>query len=159
MKSVGEIGQTAPGGRHAEKMQRRCTHLFNRKLLQLRQRAGEQPHQEGSGTANNIQHGAGQHGDEGVLPGEGVEQRHHCMYAAGQGTNDGRQKKKRKRDTHHQLPSHSNNNALQRPHQIKLSNKTGQMFLFPHWKGSGGLYRNNIFLQKTAHCCHELLQS
>lgn len=97
MKSVGEIGQTAPGGRHAEKMQRRCTHLFNRKLLQLRQRAGEQPHQEGSGTANNIQHGAGQHGDEGVLPGEGVEQRHHCMHAAGQGTNDGRQKRKEKK--------------------------------------------------------------
>lgn len=68
-------------------------HLFNRQLLQLRQRAGEQPHQEGSGTANNIQHGAWQHGDERVLPGEGVEQRHHGMHAAGQGT------EKRKRHT------------------------------------------------------------
>lgn len=35
--------------------------------------------------------------------------------------------KNRKKDTHHQSPSH--NNTLQRPHQIKLSTvKTGQMF-------------------------------
>lgn len=65
-------------------------HLFDRQLLQLRQRAGQQPHQEGSGTANDIQHGAWQHGDERVLPGEGVEQRHHCVHAAGQGTEKSR---------------------------------------------------------------------
>lgn len=71
------------------------THLFHRQLLELGQRARQQPHQEGSGTANNIQHGPRQHRDEGVLPGEGVKQRHHCMHAAGKGTDDGRQQKKR----------------------------------------------------------------
>lgn len=135
MKNVGEIElkcKILDRKLHSEvDSQRRGIHLFHRQLLQLRHRAGQQPHQEGSGTANDIQHGAWQHGDEGVLPGEGVEQRHHCMHAAGQDTDDGRQKKK---DTHHQSPSH--NNALQRPHQIKLNTvKTGHMFFFQTERG------------------------
>lgn len=92
---------------HPETTQRRRTHLFYRQLLQLRQRAGQQPHQEGSGTANNVQHGAWQHRDECVLPGEGVEQRHHRMYAAGQGTNDGRQKNKTRTHTISYLHTHT----------------------------------------------------
>lgn len=70
-------------------MRGRWTYLFYWQLFKFGQRAGEQPHQEGSGTADYVQHGPWQDGDEGVLPGERVEQRHHCMHAAGQGTDEG----------------------------------------------------------------------
>lgn len=68
-------------------------HLFYRELFEFRQRAGQQPHQEGGGTADDVQHGGWQHGDERVLPGERVEQRHNSEHAAGQGAEDGRQNK------------------------------------------------------------------
>lgn len=136
MKNVGEIGQTAPRGRQVEKMQRRYTHLFNRKLLQLRQRAGQQPHQEGSGTANNIQHGTWQHGDERVLPGEGVEQRHHCMHAVGQGTNDGKQKKRRKKETHAISYLHTHKTMPCRGHtRLNWATKQGRCFYFQTERG------------------------
>ena len=75
-----------------EEILRWRTHLFHRQLFEFRQRAGQQPHQEGSGTADDVQHGPRQHWDEGVLPGEGVEQRHHRVHAAGQGADDERQR-------------------------------------------------------------------
>lgn len=94
---------------------RRRPHLLNRQLLQLWQRAGQQPHQEGSGTAHNVQHGARQHGDEGVLPGEGVEQRHHGVHTAGQGADD---RGERQNKPVSRLQTHAAQ-PLQRPHQIK----------------------------------------
>lgn len=60
--------------------------LFYGQLFESRQRAGEEAHNEGSRGANNVQHGRRQHGDVGVLPGEGVEQRHHRMAALGECT-------------------------------------------------------------------------
>lgn len=47
--------------------------------------AGEQANQEGGGAADDVNHGGGKDRNEGVLPGEGVEQGHHSMGAAGQG--------------------------------------------------------------------------
>ena len=61
------------------------THLLHRQIFEFGQRAGEQAHEEGSGAADDVHHGGRQHGDEGVLPGERVEQGHHRMDAAGQG--------------------------------------------------------------------------
>lgn len=99
-----------------EKIQRLSSHLFHRQLLQLWQRTGQQSHQEGSGAAHDIQHGARQHGDERVLPGEWVQQGHHRMHAAGQGANYGRNKTKRS-----ELPSHFHTIKRQGTHQTKLN--------------------------------------
>lgn len=55
------------------------SHLFNGQLFESRQGAGEEANYEGSGGADNIQHGGGEHGDVCVLPGEGVEQSHDSM--------------------------------------------------------------------------------
>lgn len=61
-------------------------HLFHRQLLQFGEGAGEQANQERGGTADDVDHGGREDRNEGVLPGEGVEQSHHRMGAAGQGT-------------------------------------------------------------------------
>lgn len=58
--------------------------LFDGQLLESRQGAGEEAHDEGGWGADNVQHGGWQHGDVGVLPGERVEQRHHRMAALGE---------------------------------------------------------------------------
>lgn len=58
--------------------------LFYGQLLESRQGAGEEAHDEGGWGADNVQHGGWQHGDVGVLPGEGVEQCHHRMAALGE---------------------------------------------------------------------------
>lgn len=79
--------------RSMSKYNHKKTHLFYRELFEFRQRAGQQPHQEGGGTADDVQHGGRQHGDEGVLPGERVQQRHDGEHAAGQRAEDGRQNK------------------------------------------------------------------
>lgn len=60
-------------------------HLLHRQLLQLGEGAGEQADQEGGRAADDVDHGGREHGDEGVLPGEGVQQGHHRVGAAGQG--------------------------------------------------------------------------
>lgn len=52
-------------------------HLLHRQLLQAGQGAGEQADEEGGGRAHDVDHGRRQHGDVGVLPGEGVK-RCHC---------------------------------------------------------------------------------
>lgn len=57
--------------------------LFHRQLLQFGEGAGEQANQEGGGTADDVNHGGREDRNEGVLPGEGVEQGHHRMGAAG----------------------------------------------------------------------------
>lgn len=61
-------------------------HLLHRQLLQFGEGAGEQANQEGCGTADDVNHGGRKDRNEGVLPGEGVEQGHHGMGAAGEGT-------------------------------------------------------------------------
>lgn len=48
-------------------------HLLHWELLQARQGAGEQADEEGGGRAHDVDHGRRQHGDVGVLPGEGVQ--------------------------------------------------------------------------------------
>lgn len=58
--------------------------LFYGQFLESRQGAGEEAHNEGCRGADNVQHGGWQHGDVGVLPCEGVEQRHHRMAALGE---------------------------------------------------------------------------
>lgn len=50
------------------------TDLFDGQIQQLVQRWRQRSHDEGSRRAANVQHVGGQHGDEGVLPDEGVEQ-------------------------------------------------------------------------------------
>jgi len=55
------------------------SHLFYGQLFESRQRAGEEAHDEGGGGADDIQHGGREHGDVGVLPGEGVEESHDGM--------------------------------------------------------------------------------
>lgn len=60
-------------------------HLLHRQLLQFGEGAGEQANQEGGGAADDVNHGGGEDRNEGVLPGEGVEQSHHSMGAAGEG--------------------------------------------------------------------------
>lgn len=64
------------------------SYLLNRQLLQFRQRAGEQSHQEGRRAAHDVNHGRGQHRNEGVLPGEGVQQSHHGVRAAREGAEE-----------------------------------------------------------------------
>lgn len=54
-------------------------HLFYGQLFESRQRAGEEADYKGGGGADDVQHGGRQHGDVRVLPGEGVEEGHHCM--------------------------------------------------------------------------------
>lgn len=61
-------------------------HLLYRQLLQLGKGTGEQANQEGCGTADDVNHGGRKDRNEGVLPGEGVEQGHHGMGATGEGT-------------------------------------------------------------------------
>lgn len=61
-------------------------HLLHRQLLQFGEGAGEQANQEGGGTADDVNHGGRENRNEGVLPGEGVEQGHHRVGAAGKGT-------------------------------------------------------------------------
>ena len=67
-------------------------HLLHRQFLQFRKGAGEQANQERGGTADDVNHGGREDRNESVLPGEGVEQGHHRMGAAGQGA--GRQRDK-----------------------------------------------------------------
>lgn len=55
------------------------SHLFNGQLFEPRQGAGEEADDERGGGTDNIQHGGGEHGDVGVLPGEGVQQSHHSV--------------------------------------------------------------------------------
>lgn len=64
----------------------RAAYLFHRQLLQFGKGAGEQANQERGGTADNVNHGGWEDRNECVLPGEGVEQGHHRVRAAGQGT-------------------------------------------------------------------------
>lgn len=64
------------------------SYLLYRQLLQFGQRAGEQSHQEGGRAAHDVNHGWGQHRDEGVLPGEGVQQGHHSVRAAREGAGE-----------------------------------------------------------------------
>lgn len=71
-----------PGGRRG--VQGSGAHLFQWQLPEQRQRAGEQPDEEGRGGAHDVNHGRGQHGDVGVLPAEGVDERHHGVAARGQ---------------------------------------------------------------------------
>ena len=66
-------------------------HLLQRQLPEQRQRAGEQPDEEGRWRAHDVDHGGRQHGDVGVLPGEGVDGRHHRVAARGQGAAAGRE--------------------------------------------------------------------
>lgn len=61
-------------------------HLLHGQLLQFGEGAGEQANQEGCGTADDVNHGGRKDRNEGVLPGEGVEQGHHSMGAAGECT-------------------------------------------------------------------------
>lgn len=55
------------------------SHLFNGQLFKSMQGTGEEANYEGGGSADNIQHGGGEHGDVSVLPGERVEQSHNSM--------------------------------------------------------------------------------
>lgn len=64
------------------------SYLLYRQLLQFGQGAGEQSHQEGSRAAHDVNHGWGQNRNEGVLPGEGVQQGHHSVRAAGEGAGE-----------------------------------------------------------------------
>lgn len=59
-------------------------HLFQWQLPEQRQRAGEQPDEEGRGRAHYVDHGGRQHGDVGVLPAEGVDECYHRVAAFGQ---------------------------------------------------------------------------
>lgn len=59
-------------------------HLLQRQLPEQRQRAGEQADKEGGRRAHDVDHGRRQHGDVGVLPGEGVDDGHHGVAALGQ---------------------------------------------------------------------------
>lgn len=61
------------------------SYLLYRQLLQFGQRAGEQTHQEGGRAAHDVNHGWRKDRNEGVLPGEGVQQGHHGMRAAREG--------------------------------------------------------------------------
>lgn len=62
------------------------THLLDGQLQQLRQAGRQHANEEGGGRAADVQHAGGQHRDEGVLPGEGVEQRQHRVAAPRQHT-------------------------------------------------------------------------
>lgn len=64
------------------------SYLLYGQLLELGQRAGEQSHQEGRRAAHDVDHGRGQDGNEGVLPGEGVQQGHHGVRAAREGAGE-----------------------------------------------------------------------
>lgn len=64
------------------------SYLLHGQVLQFGQRAGEQSHQEGGRAAHDINHGWGQDRNEGVLPGEGVQQGHYSMGAARQGAEE-----------------------------------------------------------------------
>lgn len=65
-------------------MQGSLAHLFQWQLPEQRQRAGEQPDEEGRGRAHYVDHGGWQHRDVGVLPAEGVDECYHGMAAFGQ---------------------------------------------------------------------------
>lgn len=77
------LGQKSaqPAGRNAV---RDMAHLLHRELLQAGQGAGEQADEEGGGRAHDVDHGGRQHGDVGVLPGEGVQEGHRGMAALGE---------------------------------------------------------------------------
>lgn len=64
------------------------SYLLYWQFLQFGQRAGEQSHQEGGRAAHDVNHGWGQNRDEGVLPGEGVQQGHHGVRAAREGAGE-----------------------------------------------------------------------
>lgn len=70
-----------PAGRNAVKG---MAHLLHRELLQAGQGAGEQADEEGGGRAHDVDHGRWQHGDVGVLPGEGVQEGHRGVAALGE---------------------------------------------------------------------------
>lgn len=59
-------------------------HLLHWELLQAGQGAGEQADEEGGGRAHDVNHGRRQHGDVGVLPGEGVQEGHRGMATLGE---------------------------------------------------------------------------
>lgn len=58
-----------------------ATDLLDGQFQQLRQAGRQHADEEGGGRAADVQHAGGQHRDEGVLPGEGVEQRQHRVGA------------------------------------------------------------------------------
>lgn len=64
------------------------SYLLYRQLLQFGQRAGEQSHQERGRAAHDVNHGWGQNRNEGVLPGEGVQQGNHGVRAAREGAGE-----------------------------------------------------------------------
>lgn len=80
------LGASVPSGPSSPQLVPQVAHLFHRQLLQFGEGAGEQANQERGGTADDVDHGGREDRNEGVLPGEGVEQGHHRMGAAGQGT-------------------------------------------------------------------------
>lgn len=64
------------------------SYLFYGQVLEFGQRAGEQSHQEGGRAAHDVNHGWGQDRNEGVLPGERVQQGHYGVGAAWQGAGE-----------------------------------------------------------------------
>lgn len=60
--------------------------LLQGQLGELRQGAGQQANDERGRSADDVEHGRGQHGDVSVLPHKGVKQRHDSMAALGQST-------------------------------------------------------------------------
>lgn len=60
-------------------LNRFLTNLLNGQLQQLWQAGGQHPDEERGGGAADVQHAGRQHRHEGMLPGERVQQRQHCM--------------------------------------------------------------------------------
>lgn len=60
--------------------------LLQGQLSELGQGAGQQADDERGRGADDVEHSGRQHGDVGVLPYEGIKQRHHCMTALGEST-------------------------------------------------------------------------
>lgn len=77
------------------RLQGSLAHLFQWQLPEQRQRAGEQPNEEGRGRAHYVDHGGWQHRDVGVLPAEGVDESYHGVAAFGQSAAGGTDREKR----------------------------------------------------------------
>lgn len=78
-----------------KRFNRILTNLLDGQLQQRWQAGCQHPNEEWGGGAADVQHAGRQHRHKGMLPGEGVQQRQHCMATPRQHTTVNRGGEKR----------------------------------------------------------------
>lgn len=98
------------------------TDLLDWQLQQLWQAGCQHSNEKWGGGAADVQHAGWQHRNEGVLPGEGVQQRQHCMATPGQHTAVNRGQDKRRHSVLKHIMWHSCSHTIVFHHIFKVTN-------------------------------------